>query len=148
MCHRIRHPPCRPQRGHIQPLDLQGDTRPSTFALRTLALAHCLAVLGDRRAAVARELTKLHEEIVSGTISTLIDHFSSANLRGEFVLIIDREREDDSPAETAEQALKTRVRELQAAGEDSRSAMKRAAKELGITRSEAYRILQGLDGER
>ena len=112
------------------------------------SLADCLAVLGDRRAAVARELTKLHEEIVSGTISTLIDHFSSANLRGEFVLIIDREREDDAPAETAEQSLKTLVRELQAAGEDSRSAMKRAAKELGFTRSEAYRILQGLDGER
>ena len=111
------------------------------------SLADCLEVLGDRRAAIARELTKLHEEIVSGRISTLMDHFSSANLRGEFVLIIDREREGENRAESPEEALKTRVRELHEAGEDGRSAMKRAAKELCITRSEAYRILQGLGGE-
>ncbi|HSI88904.1 MAG TPA: 16S rRNA (cytidine(1402)-2'-O)-methyltransferase [Pyrinomonadaceae bacterium] len=112
------------------------------------SLADCLEVLGDRRAAVARELTKLHEEIISGTITRLIDHFSSANLRGEFVLIIDREREGENRVESPEEALIIRVRELEEAGEDGRSAMKRAAKELGIPRSEAYRILQGLGGEK
>ena len=111
------------------------------------ALSDCLAVLGDRRAAVARELTKLHEEILDGSISSLIEHFSSANLRGEFVLIIDREREQAVRAASPEEALITRVRELLDAGDDERSAMKRAAREIGISRSEAYRILQSIGGK-
>ena len=50
-------------------------------------LADALAALGDRRIAVCRELTKLHEEIWRGPISGAIAHF--AEPRGEFTLVIE-----------------------------------------------------------
>lgn len=105
------------------------------------ALEDALAILGDRRAAAARELTKLHEEIIRGQISELISHFSNANSRGEFVLVFDREDDRDLPDITG-RSLKTRVLELESEGLDHRAALKRAAKEFGLTRSEAYRELQ------
>jgi len=42
----------------------------------------------DRQACVARELTKLHEEIVRGTLEELIRHFESGTVKGEIVLVI------------------------------------------------------------
>jgi 16S rRNA (cytidine1402-2'-O)-methyltransferase len=45
-------------------------------------------VLGDRRAATCRELTKLHEEIRRGSLDDLIAHFSAVAPRGEFTLVI------------------------------------------------------------
>ncbi len=104
------------------------------------SLADCLAVLGDRKAALARELTKLHEQVVRGTLSELIDHFSSANPRGEFVLVIDRAGDEARPATLDD--LNERVRELENSGVDAKAALKTAAKEFGISRSEAYRRLQ------
>src|SRR5437016_5758781 len=52
-------------------------------------LSDALDVLGNRKAAVARELTKLHEEIVRGDLSELIERFSKAgSTRGEMVLLV------------------------------------------------------------
>ena len=42
----------------------------------------------DRQAAVARELTKIHEEILNGTLQSLADHFKSGKIRGEFVVVV------------------------------------------------------------
>ena len=52
------------------------------------ALEDLLALLGDRQAAVARELTKLHEEIFRGRISAALVHFEEQGLRGEFTLVV------------------------------------------------------------
>lgn len=52
------------------------------------ALQDLLAVLGDRPAAVARELTKVHEEFVRGTLKELLAHFSEHAPRGEFTLVV------------------------------------------------------------
>lgn len=105
------------------------------------SLADCLAVLGDRKAAIARELTKFHEEIIDGTLSHLIEKFSSVSLKGEFVLVIDRAG-DEALASTERPDLMTRYLELEAEGLDHKAALKRAAKEFGMSKSEAYRIIQ------
>lgn len=107
------------------------------------SLQDCVEVLGDRRAAVVREITKLHEQIVRDGLEELAKQCSAANMKGEFVLVIDRARAQPPAAESS--SLKTRVEELEAAGSDHRSALKAAAKEFGLTRSEAYRRLHGPD---
>ncbi len=50
-------------------------------------------VLGNRRCAVARELTKIHEEVLRGTLTDMIEHFTTTNPRGEFVVIVEGNRD-------------------------------------------------------
>lgn len=105
------------------------------------SLADCFEILGDRDAAAVRELTKLHEETVRGKLSELATKYSSANPKGEFVLVIAGKTADAVPVQT-DAVLAARVAELEAAGEDRKAALKRAAKEFGLSKSEAYRKLQ------
>jgi 16S rRNA (cytidine1402-2'-O)-methyltransferase len=53
------------------------------------AIADMLEVLGDRRAAVARELTKLHEEFMYGTLSLIAERLGSAVIKGEFTIVVE-----------------------------------------------------------
>jgi 16S rRNA (cytidine1402-2'-O)-methyltransferase len=100
-------------------------------------------ILGEREAVVARELTKMHEEIVRGRLSELAARFSSADsARGEMVLIIDRTViEVEGGKDKAMASVAVLVTELENGGLDHRAALKKAARELGITRAEAYRRL-------
>ena len=106
------------------------------------SLKDAYEVLGEREAVVARELTKLHEEIRRGRLSELSEHYSSVEPRGEIVLLIDRTVINASavkdPAAASVAAL---VRQLEAEGLDRRAALKKAARELGLSRAEAYRRL-------
>lgn len=108
------------------------------------SLADCLEILGDRQAATARELTKLHEEIVRGTLSELAAKYANASVRGEIVLVIDRAAagSSDKMQDAGSASLSDRVRELENEGHDRKSSLKKAAKEFGISRSEAYRLIE------
>lgn len=107
------------------------------------SLADCLEVLGNRKIAVARELTKLHEEIITGDLQELAEKFAKQDVKGEIVLVIDRTEIQNSTLKTQNsQSLVSRVRELEDGGLDRKAALKKAAKEFGLTRSEAYRIVQ------
>ena len=107
------------------------------------ALADAREILGEREAAVARELTKLHEEIARGRLSELVARFSGEHsARGEMVLVIDRQRMDVGDAgERQTTGIAALVAALEGEGLDSRAALKRAARELGLSRDEAYRRL-------
>lgn len=105
------------------------------------SLADCAEILGNRRAVVARELTKIHEEFIRGTLSELAEKFSDANIKGEIVLLIDRESGSKIAAKSSG-SLVERITELESDGLDRKAALKKAAKELGMSKSEAYRILQ------
>ena len=104
----------------------------------TKSLADCREVLGDRRAAVARELTKLYEEITRGTLAELVELYSARSVKGEIVIVI--ERQTTSPNTGSQHTdLPTRIAELESQGHDPKAALKKAAKEFGISKSEAYR---------
>ena len=104
----------------------------------TLKDAH--EILGEREAVVARELTKLHEELRRDRLSKLAEHYSSEDARGEIVLLIDRNvlETTDNTDVTNISAL---VDQFERDGLDRRAALKKAARELKLSRAEAYRRL-------
>ncbi len=106
------------------------------------SLADCREVLGNRRASVARELTKLHEEVVCGTLEELSERFSADRVKGEIVLVIDRASATAEVGRSLNITLADRVAELEVDGLDAKSALKKAAKEFGLGKSEAYRLLK------
>src|SRR6266516_69469 len=104
----------------------------------TLKDAH--QILGEREAMIARELTKLHEEVARGRLSELAMRFSaSESVRGEIVLIIDRTVISSEVKDVA--SVSALVAMLEESGLDHRAALKKAAREMGIPRAEAYRRL-------
>ncbi|HKM84388.1 MAG TPA: 16S rRNA (cytidine(1402)-2'-O)-methyltransferase [Candidatus Acidoferrum sp.] len=106
-------------------------------------VADALAILGNRPACLAREVTKLHEEFRRGKLFDLVQSLGDRPAKGEITLLI-------GPPEPAEpgahvntsQSLAARVEELiHQAKLDRKEALKLAAKERGITRRDAYRQL-------
>jgi 16S rRNA (cytidine1402-2'-O)-methyltransferase len=95
-------------------------------------------ILGERDAVVARELTKVHEEIRRGRLSELSEHYEREDPRGEIVVLIDRNVISAAPQQSSIAAL---VDQFEQDGMDQRAALKKAARELGISRAEAYRRL-------
>jgi 16S rRNA (cytidine1402-2'-O)-methyltransferase len=95
-------------------------------------LEDALTVLGDRPAASARELTKLHESVVRGPLSSLIAHFATEEPRGEFVLVIGA-----AEAGAAEIDLDARLAALMAEM-SLKDAASVAAAEAGLPRREVY----------
>jgi 16S rRNA (cytidine1402-2'-O)-methyltransferase len=100
-------------------------------------------ILGEREAVVARELTKMHEEIARGRLSELAGRFSSPEkARGEMVLIIDRTLiKSELENNDSVVSIASLVTAFEAEGLDHRAALKKAARELGVSRAEAYRRL-------
>lgn len=108
------------------------------------ALRDAREILGEREAVVARELTKLHEEIVRAPLSELAERFvPEGAARGEMVLLIDRASVGvEGVAELSQhESIAERVAAFETEGLDQRAALKRAARELGLSRDEAYRRL-------
>ncbi|MEO6334463.1 MAG: 16S rRNA (cytidine(1402)-2'-O)-methyltransferase [Pyrinomonadaceae bacterium] len=105
------------------------------------AVADALEILGDRNAVVAREITKIHEEFSRGTLSTLCTKFSSATVKGEIVLLIDRARDAGTDVPNAF-TLSERLEQLESQGIERKAALKKVAKEFGVSKSEAYRMVQ------
>jgi 16S rRNA (cytidine1402-2'-O)-methyltransferase len=117
------------------------------------ALRDALEVLGDRPAALARELTKIHEEIVRGRLSDIIARVSGREPKGEYVLMIGPSGAEDSAAVKQDRdpsrTIKEEIDELMNyAGMDKKTALKRIAKLRGISKSEAYRMLMSELGKR
>lgn len=106
------------------------------------SLTDCFEVLGNRNAAVVRELTKMHEEIVCGNLEKLQKQFSEKTTKGEIVLIIEREQISDFKTDISNsKTLVERVAEIESQGIERKTALKKAAKEFGLSKSEAYKLL-------
>src|SRR5829696_1554025 len=96
-------------------------------------------ILGEREAVVARELTKVHEEIRRGLLNELSRHYQNEEPRGEIVVLIDRNVIGEAKNQSTSVAVL--VDQFEQAGLDHRAALKKAARELGLSRAEAYRKL-------
>ncbi|HEY6122969.1 MAG TPA: 16S rRNA (cytidine(1402)-2'-O)-methyltransferase [Pyrinomonadaceae bacterium] len=98
-------------------------------------------VFGERTAVVARELTKIHEEFLRGTLGELMEHFNTPNAaRGELVVMVDRTPIVE-PDEKSSESVASLVAAFEKEGLTSRAALKQAARKLRISRDDAYRKL-------
>jgi 16S rRNA (cytidine1402-2'-O)-methyltransferase len=102
----------------------------------TAALKDILSVFGDRRIAVCRELTKLHEEIYRGTVAGATHHFSEP--RGEFTLVIEGIREKEKPPEAVD--VRGKIAALVEEGASAKEVTASLAKETGMSKKELYRL--------
>lgn len=102
----------------------------------------------ERRVAVARELTKLHEEFFRGTLAEGAAHFADREVLGEIVVVV-AGRSRDAAAEGEVDALAARsiAQALLAQRESPSGVAKELRRRLGIARNEAYRIAQEAAGE-
>jgi 16S rRNA (cytidine1402-2'-O)-methyltransferase len=108
------------------------------------SLADMAAMLGNRQAVIAREVTKLHEEFLRGHLNDLAQQVKKRPLKGEITLLVGPpEREARRLPAGPRLSLRTRVERLRKQkGLDLKSALKQVARELGLSRSEAFRRLQ------
>jgi len=110
-------------------------------------LRYAAEILGHRQAVVARELTKLHEQFARGRLDELAEGFSDGDqARGEIVLPIAgaqlaNDLDQGLGAVSTSQALAERVSQLEREGLNEKAALKKAARELGLKRDEAYRLM-------
>ena len=107
----------------------------------TAALADILAVLGDRRLAIGRELTKLHEEVFRGTISEAIKHFTEP--RGEFTLVIEGKLAGDKPQVT--EVIERQLQQMYLNGAKAKEAITKVGAETGLSKKELYQAWLRLD---
>ncbi len=100
-------------------------------------LDDALEILGDREAAVARELTKLHEQFIRGKISAIRHRFDAQEPRGEMALVIAGSREDNL-IEPLKISINEQVERLIEQGMGRTEAIKQAARTRGLSRRQAY----------
>jgi 16S rRNA (cytidine1402-2'-O)-methyltransferase len=96
------------------------------------------AGMGDRPAAVAREMTKQFEEVRRGTVAELAAYYNEGEARGEFVIVLGGA--GSTPVD--ESAIRERVHALRAEGHSARDTAGIVARELGVSRNVAYRMTQ------
>ena len=108
----------------------------SPLRVRVL-LEDLLAVLGDRRVALCRELTKLHEEVLRGRVSDVLAAAGDRALKGEVVVVI----EGGGPPEPDEGAALGEARSLIDTGVRARDAAREVAERRGMSANELYRSL-------
>ncbi|MFC2002371.1 16S rRNA (cytidine(1402)-2'-O)-methyltransferase [Chloroflexota bacterium] len=99
------------------------------------ALSDILLVLGDRKVAVCRELTKIHEEVFRGTVSQAVEHFTEP--RGEFTLVIAGRKVTDKPQLTED--IERQLHDMRFSGVAAKEAISRVAQETGLSKKELYR---------
>jgi 16S rRNA (cytidine1402-2'-O)-methyltransferase len=122
--------------------ELRADPRTLVFfesPVRLRALLGAMQeVLGDRRVAVCRELTKLHEEVVRGPVSEVLAALGDQPVKGEIVVVIEGQLQ---PEQVPLEDVVAEARELVAGGMKKRAAARTAADRHGAPTNEVYRAL-------
>ncbi len=101
---------------------------------------------GDRRAAVAREVTKLHEEFVRGTLAELREAFREREPRGEVTVVVEAAA-TASPGDSLDlEEVRALSRALLAEGRTPRDVVREVVQRTGLSRNTAYRLVQEAHG--
>jgi 16S rRNA (cytidine1402-2'-O)-methyltransferase len=127
--------------------DIKGSPRTQIFYEAPHRIVESLKdivdVLGPaRHLVIAREVTKLHEEFLRGRAVELLEEAERRELKGEITLLIGKADEQEVPAPSKETVSQLMYRLMREGSLDEKGALKRVAKELGISKSEAYREFQ------
>jgi 16S rRNA (cytidine1402-2'-O)-methyltransferase len=102
------------------------------------------ALAGDgRRVTLGRELTKLHEEFLSGTLGEMAGYYTGTEPRGEFTVVLEGTGQPAAAPDRSAEA-EALARRLLAEGVSRREAAQQVAAELGLARNAAYRLVTGL----
>lgn len=99
--------------------------------------------LGDRKAALIKELTKIHENIEFGTLSELDGKYDGMKLKGEYVIIIEAKSRQELEAEAEEIDPVELARSYIEEGMSINEAAKKAARETNVKKNEIYKELIG-----
>lgn len=106
-------------------------------------LKSCLEVLGNRQICLARELTKKHEEFIRGTIEEVLEIVD--DIKGEMVVVIEGCSEEKNPGEDqASPLVHEQIKTYIDGGLTTNEAIKRVAKELGLSKNDLYKEYHGL----
>lgn len=100
-------------------------------------LSDLLEIFGDRKISLCRELTKLYEEVIRGSISDMIRLYEEKEPKGEYVLVVEGAPEEKGAEMTIEDAVEL-ASELASGGMKPSEACKEAAKRSGFGKSEIY----------
>ena len=98
--------------------------------------------LGDRKIAIVREITKIHEQVIRTTLQEASERFKEEQLKGEIVLVIEGESEDAEEEYTLSQAVEIAQMYIKD-GMSPSLAAKQAAKQTGIKKGDIYKSLLG-----
>jgi 16S rRNA (cytidine1402-2'-O)-methyltransferase len=108
-------------------------------------LEDVVGVLGpDRSVVIAREVTKVHEEFLRGRASEVLEALKArGDVKGEITLLIAKAEESAQTAPASRANIRKRLDQLMSEEKlDEKAALKKLAKEMGVSKSEAYRELQ------
>lgn len=103
-------------------------------------LQDMLTAWGDRRIAIVREITKIHEEVIRTTLKEAAQRYSNENAKGELVLVIEGAEKEKKAEITIEEAVEKAKRYMQD-GMSASEASKTSAQETGCKKGDIYRLL-------
>ena len=133
----------RSRREHLQQLRQEPRTMVFYEAPPKLpaTLQDLLDTLGDRRLALVRELTKLHEEVIRTTLSEAVERYRQQPPRGEFVLVVEGAAPVEEVAATPRQAAQLARELINEQGLSLSEAARQAAAQTGLKKGDIYRLL-------
>jgi len=111
-------------------------------------LQDMLAVWGERQVAVARELTKKHEEIWRGTIAKALAYFQEGKVRGEITLMVQGLTEEEKKFDEETVSLAEQVEILLSQGMEKKEALKSVARQNKLSKSEVYQAVLEAEGKK
>jgi 16S rRNA (cytidine1402-2'-O)-methyltransferase len=104
-------------------------------------LAELYEVLGDRRVAICRELTKLHEQVIRTRLSRAVTEVPE---RGEFTLVVEKARPPEPPSHADATA---RLKEMLAQGFTRKDAVEQVSGELALSHREVYKLALSINSD-